>query len=285
MKRAFIVPFGRLKKRITDVTKMIRIDRVGVYAAETAFFIILSAVPFLMLTVTVAGYIVDGNVDYYLSLIATYIPGVIGDYLEIGVLAIIKRPMSLSFSAVATFWSASKGVRAARRGVRSVYGESADSFIRESLTGLIFTAVFIVLIIAILVFFVFGDALVNLLAKLIPSIHGIVSMTVMLFPIIFTAILIFVFAFVLRAFTPAVAGMTSYRQHLPGAVLAAVGWLAYSYIFSLFVAEFSSMPAIYGSLSAIMILMIWIYMIMYIFLMGAEFNKYLYSKRQKINKQ
>lgn len=281
MKRAFIVPLGRLKKRISAISKMIRIDRVSVYAAETAFFIILSAVPFLMLTVTVAGYIVDGNVDYYLSLIATYIPGVIGDYVEAGMLAIVKRPMSLSFSVVATFWSASKGIRAARRGVRSVYGESADSFLREALTGLIFTAVFVVLIIAVLVFFVFGDALVNLLAKLIPSIHGIVSLTVALFPIIFTVILIFVFAFVLRAFTPAVSGVSLYRQHLPGAALASVGWLAYSYIFSLFIAEFSSMPAIYGSLSVIMILMIWIYMIMYIFLIGAEFNKYLYMRKQK----
>lgn len=281
MKRAFIVPLGRLKKRISAISKMIRIDRISVYAAETAFFIILSAVPFLMLTVTVAGYIVDGNVDYYLSLIATYIPGVIGDYVEAGMLAIVKRPMSLSFSVVATFWSASKGIRAARRGVRSVYGESADSFLREALTGLIFTAVFVVLIIAVLVFFVFGDALVNLLAKLIPSIHGIVSLTVALFPIIFTVILIFVFAFVLRAFTPAVAGMSLYRQHLPGAALASVGWLAYSYIFSLFIAEFSSMPAIYGSLSVIMILMIWIYMIMYIFLIGAEFNKYLYMRKRK----
>ncbi len=279
MKPTLIIPFGKLKKRIFAVFEMIQMDRVGVYAAETAFFIILSAVPFLMLTVTVAGYVVDKNVDYYLSLVTTYIPGVIGEYVETAILAIVKKPMGLSFSVIATFWSASKGIRAARRGVRSVYGEAPDSFFRESLTGLIFTAVFVVLIIAVLVFFVFGDALVNLLEKFIPSLHGIASVTVKLFPIFFTAILVLVFAFALRAFTPSSAGMKSYRRHLPGAALAALGWIVYSYLFSLFIANFSSMPTIYGSLGVIMILMIWIYMIMYILLIGAEFNKYLYCKK------
>lgn len=281
MKKSFVIPIKTLKTRIMAIFRMLREDRVSVYAAETAFFIILSAVPFVMLTVTVAGYIVDGDVDYYLSLVATNIPGVIGEYVESAIIAVLKRPMSLSVSVLATLWSASKGVKAARRGVRSVYGEVSDTFFRESLTGLIFTVIFIVLIIAMLVFCVFGDALVDLMSKLIPSLHGGISSIVDKFPLIFTAVLVFVFAFVFKVFTPSKAQIGSYRKHLPGAALAAFGWTGYSYIFSLFIDQFSSMPAIYGSLSAIMILMIWMYMIMYIFLIGAEFNKYLYSKTEK----
>lgn len=281
MKHTLVVHCGRLRKRVSAVTKMIRTDRVGVYAAETAFFIILSAIPFLMLTATVAGYIVDGNVDYYLALIATNIPGVIGEYLETGIIAVTTRPMSLSFSVIATFWSASKGVRAARRGVRSVYGESPDTFFRESVTGLVFTAIFIILIIAVLVFLVFGDAFATVIGGFVPSLHALFKLAIRFSPVFFSVFLMLFFSLALRAFTPASAGMTAYFQHIPGAALAAVGWILYSYIFSLFVAEFSTMPAIFGSLGAIMILMLWLYMIMYIFLIGAEFNKYLYSRKHK----
>ncbi len=281
MKHTLIIHFGRLKSRIKSLTKMIRNDRVGVYAAETAFFIVLSVVPFLMLTVTAASYIIDGNIGDYLSLVATNIPGVLGEYIESEFLTLAKRPMRISFSAVAAFWSASKGVRATRRGVRSVYGESADSFFSESLAGLVFTAVFIVLIIAVLVFLVFGDALATLLGGLLPSLHSVFDLTVTFSPVLFAVLLALFFALILRTFTPASAGMKAYSQHLPGAVLAAVGWILYSYIFSLFISEFSSMPTLYGSLGAIMVLMIWFYMIMYIFLIGAEFNKYLYSRKRK----
>lgn len=281
MKHILIVPFGRLKRRLTQLGKMIRTDRVGVYAAETAFFIVLSAVPFLMLTVSAASHIVHDDIEYYLSLVATHVPGVLGEYIESEFLSLAYRPMSLSVSALAAFWSASKGVRAVRRGVRSVYGESADSFFSEAVAGLVFTAVFIVLIIAVLVFLVFGDALATFLGTLLPSLHSVLDITVTLSPVFFSVLLVLFFALTLRAFTPSSAKMTAYSQHLPGAVLAALGWIAYSYIFSLFVAEFSSMPALYGSLGAIMVLMLWFYMIMYIFLIGAEFNKYLYLRKNK----
>ncbi len=280
MKRSIIIPYGRLKKRIKSVTKTVRDDRVGVYAAETAFFIVLSAVPFLMLTLSVAGMIAGEEIGGYLSLVVGRLPGVLGEYIETEFLTLARRPIGLSVSAIAALWSASKGVRAVRRGVRSVYGESADGFFAEAITGLIFTGVFIVLIIAVLVFLVFGDALLSVFASFLPSssFYSVFDIVLTLSPVFFTLLLVLFFALVLRAFTPSSANMTEYRKHMPGAIVAAVGWMLYSYLFSLFVDNFSSMPALYGSLGAIMILMIWIYMIMYIFLIGAEFNKYLVKK-------
>ena len=79
----------------------------------------------------------------------------------------------------------------------------------------------------------------------------------------------------LRAFTPKGAAAGKFIQHLPGAGLAAAGWTLYSFLFSLFIANFSSMSYIYGGLTAVMILMLWLYMIMYILLLGCEFNKLL----------
>ncbi len=282
MKSFVVIPYGRIKKRIKAIANTVREDRVGVYAAETAFFIVLSAVPFLMLIFNVAGSLVNENVGDYLTLFITGLPGVIGEYMESQFLTLAKRPVGVPVSAGAALWSASKGVRAVRRGVRSVYGESSGTFISEALTGLVFTVVFIVLIIAVLVFFVFGDALLAFFGAFVPSLYRIFDLTLTMSPVIFTVLLALFFAGILRAFTPDSAGIDKFSEQLPGAVIASVGWILYSYLFSLFIDRFSSVPSLYGSLGAIMILMIWIYMIMYIFLIGAELNKYLFSKSQKM---
>ncbi len=278
--KPIIINFGKVKNTVRNTLGMIREDRVGVYAAETAFFITLSAVPFLMLTATVASRIVRTDIDKYLNFIVTYIPGLLGEYFENEILSLAMRPMHLSISVLAVLWSASKGVRAVRRGVRSVYGKPPDKFLAEATTGLVFTLLFIVLIIALLVFLVFGDAVRMLIIELDPSLRRIFAVTVTFFPVFFAVLLIFFFALTFRAFTPKAVGMAALAAHIPGAILASVGWMLYTYLFASFLDKFSSMPTLYGSLGSIMILMLWIYMIMYIFLVGAEFNKLLFFKRK-----
>ena len=64
-----------------------------------------------------------------------------------------------------------------------------------------------------------------------------------------------------------------FREQIPGAVLAATVWTGYSYLFSLYINKFGAF-SMYGSLTAIIILMIWLYMCMYFLFLGDNLNKY-----------
>ena len=66
-----------------------------------------------------------------------------------------------------------------------------------------------------------------------------------------------------------------FRHHFLGAAFSAVGWLVYSWIFSLYIEHFANYSLIYGGLAAIVVFMLWLYMCMQILLIGAEINAYL----------
>ena len=62
-------------------------------------------------------------------------------------------------------------------------------------------------------------------------------------------------------------------QHLPGAVFTTLGWMLFSYGFTLYIHFFPSASAIYGSLTAVCLLLLWVYVCVIILLVGAEVNK------------
>ena len=64
-----------------------------------------------------------------------------------------------------------------------------------------------------------------------------------------------------------------FRKQLPGAAFSAVVWSIASYFFSVYIEFFNGFGA-YGSLTTIVILMFWFYMMMYILLIGAHINRY-----------
>jgi membrane protein len=61
-------------------------------------------------------------------------------------------------------------------------------------------------------------------------------------------------------------------RHLPGALLAAGLWMAASVLFSFYVSNFSSYDATYGSLGAVIVLLVWIYAGAVALLVGALVN-------------
>ena len=66
---------------------------------------------------------------------------------------------------------------------------------------------------------------------------------------------------------------------VPGAVMALVGWMAVSIGFSFYVENFASYTIIYGTLGAVVVLMIWLYLTATILIMGAELNAALRTAR------
>lgn len=67
------------------------------------------------------------------------------------------------------------------------------------------------------------------------------------------------------------------KRLFPGAVLAAVGWLVISYVSSIYVEVFRGFSNMYGSLTMIILMMLWMYFCLYMLLLGGELNVYLES--------
>ena len=64
------------------------------------------------------------------------------------------------------------------------------------------------------------------------------------------------------------------KSQAPGALMIAVGWSVFSFFFSLYFEIFPNISNMYGSLTALIMVMLWLYICMNLLLYGAEINAY-----------
>lgn len=117
---------------------------------------------------------------------------------------------------------------------------------------------------------VFGNVIVDFLLADIPPLHILVRFIMHFRFLISWLVLTFIFALI-YAFVP--SKKLRFKVQVPGAAFSAVLWSAASYAFSVYVDHFNGFGT-YGSLTTVVILMLWFYMLMYILMIGAHINRY-----------
>ena len=254
---------------IKRISHQIYEDRVPLYAAQASFFVIVSAVPFLSLLVTVILFFVSEDTvkifnQFSISKETMHIHAP-------------KLPL-LSFSTIITLWSASRGTSAIRKGIETVYlCQSTKSFFISRLKGLLSTLTLIVLIVSTVVILLFGD--------LIGTLIGSIQITDIILHFRTPFFLLFISIIFATIYTSAAKRSSiiyhSFLSQLPGAVFASFGWILFSYFYALYIKYFPNASYIYGSLSAICLIMLWLYFCMIILLLGAELNKFFSFRKKK----
>ena len=85
-----------------------------------------------------------------------------------------------------------------------------------------------------------------------------------------TPVLLFAFTMMIYKFLP--NHIVQFRVQLMGAAFSAVGLMILSWIFSVYLDIFKGFSTMYGSLTTIVLIMLWLYFSMYIILLGGEVN-------------
>lgn len=263
---------------LREAGKEIRDDNITVYAAQASFFVIISTMPFLSLLVSILSFFVSTDILRYFEKFALpdEVLALVGSVID--ELRTAPTVSLLSFSAIIILWTASKGMGAIRKGIETAYRVgTAHSFFFQKILSLISTIVFIVLIVASVVVLLFGEFLLDLLH--IPWLTSFIMQWRVLFFILFMCV---VFT-AMYASTARQGGSVKANllHHLPGAVFASVGWILFSYFYSLYIKYFPNASYIYGGLAAVCLIMLWLYFCMIILLLGAEVNKFCFRHIKK----
>lgn len=277
---------NRMDKIITNLKKLIESterDSVMVYAAQAAYFVLMSVIPFVCLLISVVSFFIPA--DIYTIFEAYPLPEEIKEimFAVIDQLFATQKVSLLSISAIMALWTASRGADAIRVGLEKVYHEQpSKEIVKQQLKSLISTVILIVVLLANVIFSLFGEAIAEIL-HLTALFDIIMYLSI---PILFIAMCM---AFtVIYAFVGKI-GKVRWRerimQHLPGAIFTTVGWMVFSYGYSLYIRFFPSASAIYGSLTAVCLIMLWLYICMVILLLGAEVNKLILRNKGIIVKK
>lgn len=259
-------------KRIFD--KFSR-DEISVYAAQASLFIIIAFFPFLMLILTAIQFIPSVNKSDLLTILVRLLPDML-DALVVGIVddLYVKSPATiLSITALTALWSSAKGMMSMEQGLNRIYGFTVRrNYILRRIICAGYTLLFALACIVSLVLLVFGSTLQALLIRFFPFLTHITHSVISFRSLFSTVLLLFVFV---GLYTILPWKKQNPWQQLPGALFSTIGWMAFSYAFSLYFSHFSRFSYMYGSLTAVVLLMLWLYFCICILFLGAEINCFL----------
>lgn len=262
----------RIKQIYDKFTK----DEMTVYAAQASFFIIIAAFPTIMLLLTVAQTVPRVSQSELIELVLSMVPA---DYKSIAFRIIndisLRSPATMiSVTAVTALWSSSRGMLSIANGLNRVHGSYVKRlYIIKRLICVVYTLVFVLVCVISLGLLVFGDSIQSFVYHQFPMIARITRHIISLRTVLTLLFFFLVFAGI---YTYVPQRRLTLRSQLPGALFTTIGWILFSLVFSLYFRYFGggNFSYMYGSLTAIVLMMLWLYGCICLLFFGAEINYY-----------
>ena len=250
---------------------------IPLHSAHTCFFLVLSLFPSLLLLLGLLKFTGIGVADLLL-----FLEGMFPQALQPVAQSLIKASYAgssgalISVSAVAALWSASRGMYGILSGLHAVYGaQTRQSYWRKRIISVLYTFLFLMVLLLTLIAHIFGTAILDYLWM---TTDPAVMMLMNLIDLRFILLLLLQTGL----FTVMYALLSGQRRRLrdcfPGAVVASLGWLLFTRLFSLYVEYFTTYSNIYGSVYALALGMLWLYFCISILFYGSVLNCILEEK-------
>ena len=244
---------------------------ISTYAASASFFIITAVFPLLMLVLSIVSFTPWSTQDF-IEMIALVLPDTFAPMLsEIASDLVTSSATALSLSVLATLWTAAKSMLGLLDGLNAIADvNDTRNFVFKRVLCIGYMLVLIVGLLFNLALRVFGQHIQTLLQQYFPPLAHAFSSVMQQRGLTLYLIFVLVFMLIYTAFPN--RKMKFYLQ-IPGAAFTSAAWLVFSALFSIYVNQVSQFSAIYGSLTMLIFVMLWLYFCMYFVFIGAVLNK------------
>ena len=239
--------------------------RISLYAANACYFMILSAFPMLILMLNLLRAF-GLRADSLTEVLAAFLPQALLPGMEKLVRNTYRASSGavLSLSALAALWSAGRGLQGLRTGLNSMYRTQEDRgyfYTRWLAVG--YTFAFLGVLLLTLILHVFGGQF-----RLPPALTFLLELP----DLRFIVLLLLQTALFTAMYTVLPNRKNRIRDAFPGALLASLGWLIFSDLFSFYVQYAPGYASVYGASYTIAVSMLWLYCCISILLLGGALN-------------
>jgi len=248
-------------------------------AAQVAFYFAFALFPLLLFLVTLFGFVLESAADlraemfFYLRQV---MPGSASDLVQKTIDEVTANSSGgkLTFGIAVALYSASVGIDSIRIALNGVYNlTETRAFWKTKLLTLLMTFILAALITVALGIIFYGEKFLTLILDWInlpirsPVFLGVLQWATVLVVLISTFALLYNY-------------LPKHKKNTwvwitPGAIIGIVLWLALSYAFRLYLDYFNTYDKTYGSLGAVIILMLWLYLTALVILIGGSINAVL----------
>lgn len=267
------ISFSEWKSIFIKIKERTDENNVVIISAGVGFFGFLAIFPAIMALISIYGFVMDPQqIEEQVSKISAMMPEQTHKILQYRVDNFIKpEGKSLSwgtfFGILLGIWIGNLGTKSLFKGINIAYEtESKRGIIINNVLTLLFTFGAIILIILSAALIVAFPAIIDKIG-LPDNIESLIRwLRWLVMGIILVGSIGLIYNFGPKRKRP------GFMWVIPGAVLAASLWLLASWAFSFYIRNFWNLGEIYGSISAVIFLMLWLFISTFIVLLGAELN-------------
>lgn len=258
------------------VRKYLALD-MAVYAGSATLFLLMASFPMLMWVLVLVNLLPGFSVESVAELLADFLPQI--PSVQESTIQLLQNLSSQSAQFVAslavltTIVSASGGMSALQIGLQRLTPGSRRTFLNR-LLAVGYTFVFELLLLVMLalqgmksLFARFADTLpfFRHYAAVVHEAQRVASIgRFVIIPLLFVLLLLI--------YTYVPGGRRTLRSQLPGTIFATAGWLIFSRVFSFYILHFWRLSYIYGSLTAVILVILWLFVIINLIFLGAGLN-------------
>lgn len=279
------VHYLRLTKRpsYTAVQKIrLRMERyrISSRSAETAFYMLLALVPFLIFLISLFGLLSESILfrTDVLMVLSDIMPAPVFNFISDILNEIIasRNATFLSISMLGFIWASSKGFASVLKGLNQIYStRKSVNVILLRILGLVFALLLVLALMVSVVLITFGD----LLFQQISVWSGQTAFSGTFLHIIrYFVSFIFLFMVFSLLYYLASHRKGGYFRAIPGATFTAFCWILFSLAVSWYVNNFGQFSKLYGSLTGIIVMMVWLYFCCLTILAGAVIHELIIER-------
>ena len=267
---------------IRNFIKRLKKDNISATSAQLSYYLILSVFPFIIFLLNVLSYTPFGQQEV-LSHILLNLPKDTVAVIEPIIMGVINTSSTtlLSLSLLFSLWLGSNGVKNVIAAMDSAFdtNEKRNRLLMRFLS-LIFTIILALIIVLTLMTQVFGSQILTLVRQNIGDYEWITfvyNLVQWLLPLV---VMVLTFS-VLYKFGPSFVKQPKplFRHAFIGGIVAMIGWGLVSNVFKLYVDNFGNFSLVYGSLTGVIALLIWLYLTSMMIMLGAEVTATLYHQK------
>lgn len=245
-------------------------------SAELSYFFLFSVFPLLLFLTTLLGYLAGAstalrwNLFWYLARVSPSqeVTALLTNTLN--EVTVARSGPKLYLSLFAAIWIASNGMIAVGRTLNTACGlKETRRWWKRRIISIVLTLIFAILIICALAVIFYGGTIAAILAESL-GVFVAVAWQVVKWPLLLVFVVLS-FEMVYN-YAPNLGDSPSRQWGTPGAVTAVALFLLASFALRLYLVYFHAYSTAYGSLGAVILLMIWFYLIGFAILMGGEVN-------------
>lgn len=262
---------SRAREFVRKAIAIIKRPDMRILPGQLAFFLVLSMIPLLALVGTIGSKLGLSMIAFRNALESTVPDAVINTLFPADATTGLNFNVTVFF--IAAFLLASNGAYSVITTSNRIYQVEDNSEIRRRSKAVLLTFILVSLLFFLILVPVFGDSLISLaeinlhnekLASFIRNIYHLGKYPLSLFLLYFNIKLIYILA--------PDKEVTS-NEVRAGAMFTTIFWLLSSKIYAFYVEYFSHYDIFYGSMSNILVLLFWVYILAYIFTLGMSFNQ------------